>query len=145
MNADGVRLHPSKVIKPCKQKNGIICEFGCLDHLRFVSNYCNIILESNSRCDCPKSEKSCIRGINCPFVKDLRAVYDNQTKTLKLYSNQIAEVLKNASLYDKIYLEFGEIGPVESPDEAQRALGLQGGEFIFKSPDKERSVISLQV
>ena len=104
-----------------------------------------IPIENIFRCDCPKSEKSCIRGIHCPFVKDLRAVYDNQTKTLKLYSNQIADVLKNASLYDKIYLEFGEIGPVESPDEGQRALGLQGGEFVFKSPDKERSVIGLEV
>uniref|UniRef100_A0AC34R6E1 Fibronectin type-III domain-containing protein n=1 Tax=Panagrolaimus sp. JU765 TaxID=591449 RepID=A0AC34R6E1_9BILA len=125
VKADGVRLHPPKLHKPCKQKNGIVCEFGCLDHLR---------------CDCPKSEKSCIRGINCPFVKDLRAVYENQTRTLKLFSRQISQVLKNATFYDKIYLEFGEIGPADPIDGRKSS----NNEFVFKSPDKERAVISLE-
>uniref|UniRef100_A0A914QJR8 Fibronectin type-III domain-containing protein n=1 Tax=Panagrolaimus davidi TaxID=227884 RepID=A0A914QJR8_9BILA len=133
---DGIRLHPSKSQKPCKQKNGIICEFGCMDNLR---------------CDCPKSEKSCIRGIHCPFVRDLRAIYENSNKTLKLFSKQISNVLKSAKIYDKIYLEFGEIGPAttelsSSSQQGSMGIGKGGivGDFVFTTHEKERAVITLE-
>uniref|UniRef100_A0A7E4ZZ57 Fibronectin type-III domain-containing protein n=1 Tax=Panagrellus redivivus TaxID=6233 RepID=A0A7E4ZZ57_PANRE len=128
--ADGIRLHPTHKPTPCKQRNGIVCEFGCLDE---------------SRCDCPKTEKSCIRGIHCPLVKDLRAVYDNATLSLKLYSKQIAAVLKNATQYDKIYLEFGEIGPAVAPVGRNLAFGSSGGgDFVFTKAEKERAVFALK-
>ena len=150
---EGVRLHPIKSPKPCKQRNGIVCEFGCLDNLRFLFIlFLTTKNLKNFRCDCPKSEKSCIRGIHCPFVKDLRAIYENSTKTLKLFSKQISSVLKNATLYDKIYLEFGEIGPAEQEGPAgatgaasKSSMGIGKGDFVFTTQEKERDVISLEV
>uniref|UniRef100_A0A914Q5Z8 Fibronectin type-III domain-containing protein n=1 Tax=Panagrolaimus davidi TaxID=227884 RepID=A0A914Q5Z8_9BILA len=113
---DGIRLHPSKSQKPCKQKNGIICEFGCMDNLR-----------------------------------DLRAIYENSNKTLKLFSKQISNVLKSAKIYDKIYLEFGEIGPAtteisSSSQQGSMGIGKGGvvGDFVFTTHEKERAVITLE-
>lgn len=42
-----------------------------------------------SRCECPKPDVPCIRGILCPRIADLRAVYENKTKTLRLYSQTV--------------------------------------------------------
>uniref|UniRef100_A0A915DR70 Fibronectin type-III domain-containing protein n=1 Tax=Ditylenchus dipsaci TaxID=166011 RepID=A0A915DR70_9BILA len=48
-----------------------------------------------------------------PLVKDLRAIYDDKSRLLKLYSKEIADLLKRKEnaypIYDKLYLEFGEL------------------------------------
>ncbi|KAI1728093.1 hypothetical protein DdX_00247 [Ditylenchus destructor] len=84
--------------EPCRQKSGILCEFGCVD---------------DTRCECPKMESQCIRGIHCPQIKDLRAVYDHVSHQLKLYSKEIASLLMKRNgtwpLYDKLYMEIGEL------------------------------------
>lgn len=73
-------------------------------------------------------------------------MYENSTRTLKLYSKQIANVLKNATLYDKIYLEFGQIGRAEGGSARDRSsMGIGKGDFVFTSQEKERAVIALEV
>ncbi|KAI6230018.1 hypothetical protein M3Y99_01110200 [Aphelenchoides fujianensis] len=120
---EDVRLHQPKSSTPCKQRSGVVCEFGCVDDLR---------------CECPKHDVPCIRGVFCPSVGDLRAVYENKTRTLRLYSATIASLLRNDSAYDKLYLEFGELS----------ARGAAGGAsrpaYSFaKRPAKEHAMLSI--
>ncbi|CAD5223310.1 unnamed protein product [Bursaphelenchus okinawaensis] len=128
--ADGVKLHqqtfslhkkPGK--KTCKQKSGIVCEFGCLDDLR---------------CNCEPSDSSlpCIRGLLCPKVNDLQVVYDKKLRSLKMFSKTVAEVYNKAEEYDKMYLEFGELT-------SKSSRGLKNGYIFVKGKAKEHSIINI--
>ncbi|KAI6237878.1 hypothetical protein M3Y95_00311000 [Aphelenchoides besseyi] len=118
-----VRLHQQKSSQPCKQRSGVVCEFGCVDDLR---------------CECPKSNVPCIRGVYCPSVHDLRAIYHNQSKTLRLYSSTIASLLRNDSAYDKLYLEFGEL------DSRSKTAGPRVSYAFAKRPSKEHAMLSIE-
>lgn len=55
------------------------------------------------RCECPKKhEKNCVRGLMCLFVSDIQAKHDNITQTVKLFSKEIAKLLKNQTIYNKM-------------------------------------------
>lgn len=107
----------------------------------------NLILYEYFSCECPKPDVPCIRGILCPRVGDLRAIYENKTKTLRLYSQTIADLLRHDSAYDKLYLEFGEL--IQKPNNIARAHAVptapRNSYAFSKSPGKEHSMLSIEV
>lgn len=143
--AGAIRLHQkgalassSTDIKSCKQRSGIICEFGCVDEVKYVfsksASQTNLL-----RCNCPNDELTCIRGIMCPIVNDLRAVYENSSRTLKLYSTEIAAMLRHASAYDKVYLELGEL------TSRRQKLGQDPSYAFSSDSSKEHVMLSIKV
>uniref|UniRef100_A0A915ED87 Fibronectin type-III domain-containing protein n=1 Tax=Ditylenchus dipsaci TaxID=166011 RepID=A0A915ED87_9BILA len=111
------KLVSSNFKQPCKQRSGIVCEYGCLDESR---------------------------GIFCPLVKDLRAIYDDKSRLLKLYSKEIATLLKRKEnaypIYDKLYLEFGELLTT-----AQEPIGSVADAYSFTKGinSKEHAMLNL--
>lgn len=87
----------------------------------------------------------CIRGILCPRVTDLRAIYENRTKTLRLYSQTIADLLKHDSAYDKLYLEFGELIKHNNARAHAVPTAPRNTYSFSKSPSKEHSMLSIEV
>lgn len=75
----------------------------------------------------------------CPVIGDLRAIYENSSRTLKLYSSEIAATLRRASQYDKVYLEFGELTP------RRHRIGQELSYAFSNDANKEHVMLSIKV